>query len=64
MSFGNIIEERRKYLQIRQEDLAELCNVSSKSIQKIFHALIAALVTRILQSVHVKCEYSAERVPS
>jgi transcriptional regulator with XRE-family HTH domain len=35
MSFGNIIEERRKYLQIRQEDLAELCNVSTKTIQKI-----------------------------
>ena len=35
MRFGNIIEERRKYLQIRQEDLAELCNVSTKSIQKI-----------------------------
>jgi transcriptional regulator with XRE-family HTH domain len=35
MSFGKIIEERRKYLQIRQEDLAELCNISTKSIQKI-----------------------------
>lgn len=35
MDFGNIIEERRKYLQIRQEDLAELCGVSTKSIQKI-----------------------------
>lgn len=35
MNFGKIIEERRKYLQIRQEDLAELCNISAKSIQKI-----------------------------
>ena len=35
MGFGKIIEERRKYLQIRQEDLAELCNISTKSIQKI-----------------------------
>lgn len=35
MDFGKIIEERRKYLQIRQEDLAELCNISTKSIQKI-----------------------------
>ncbi len=35
MNFGSIIEERRKYLQIRQEDLAELCGVSTKSIQKI-----------------------------
>lgn len=35
MDFGKIIEERRKYLQIRQEDLAELCEISTKSIQKI-----------------------------
>lgn len=35
MGFGKLIEERRKYLQIRQEDLAELCGVSTKSIQKI-----------------------------
>ena len=35
MGFGKIIEERRKYLQIRQEDLAELCDISAKSIQKI-----------------------------
>jgi transcriptional regulator with XRE-family HTH domain len=35
MSFGKILEERRKYLHIRQEDLAELCNISAKSIQKI-----------------------------
>ncbi len=35
MNFGSIIEERRKYLQIRQEDLSELCGVSTKSIQKI-----------------------------
>lgn len=35
MEFGKLIEERRKYLQIRQEDLAELCGISTKSIQKI-----------------------------
>lgn len=35
MKFGKLIEERRKYLQIRQEDLAELCEISTKSIQKI-----------------------------
>lgn len=35
MSFGETIEERRKYLQIKQEDLGELCNISTKSIQKI-----------------------------
>ncbi len=35
MGFGKNIEERRKYLQIRQEDLAELCDISTKSIQKI-----------------------------
>lgn len=35
MKFGKLIEERRKYLQIRQEDLAEMCDISTKSIQKI-----------------------------
>ncbi len=35
MKFGKIIEERRKYLKIHQEDLSELCNISTKSIQKI-----------------------------
>jgi len=35
MKFGKLIEERRKFLQIKQEDLAELCEISSKSIQKI-----------------------------
>lgn len=35
MKFGKLIEERRKYLQIKQEDLAEMCEISSKSIQKI-----------------------------
>ncbi len=35
MSIGKLIEKRRKHLQIRQEDLAELCGISTKSIQKI-----------------------------
>jgi y4mF family transcriptional regulator len=35
MDIGQIIESRRKFLQIRQEDLAEMCGISTKSIQKI-----------------------------
>jgi len=35
MGIGKIIEERRKYLKIRQEDLIKLCDISTKSIQKI-----------------------------
>lgn len=35
MEIGQIIENRRKFLQIRQEDLAEMCGISIKSIQKI-----------------------------
>jgi transcriptional regulator with XRE-family HTH domain len=35
MNFGELIEDRRKFLQIKQEDLAELCGISTKSIQKI-----------------------------
>jgi transcriptional regulator with XRE-family HTH domain len=35
MNFGEVIEDRRNFLQIKQEDLAELCGISIKSIQKI-----------------------------
>lgn len=35
MEFGKMMEECRKFLNIRQEDLAEMCEISMKSIQKI-----------------------------
>jgi transcriptional regulator with XRE-family HTH domain len=35
MDIGKRIEKRRKFLKIKQEDMAEICGVSSKSIQKI-----------------------------
>lgn len=35
MDIGQKIENRRKFLQIKQEDLAEFCGISTKSIQKI-----------------------------
>ncbi len=35
MDIGKIVENRRKFLGVCQEDVAEMCGVSSKTIQKI-----------------------------
>ena len=57
---SNIIE----YIPYSLLELNDFAQTNSKSIQKIFYAHIATLLTSVLQPLYVECEYFAERVTS